>query len=768
MMRQTTPGRWDWYAAILLVAIVYTAAVRLSVTSWMRELGYVESVAVLGAVLGLVVGISSFERRSAGWLICAYTIILVPWQLTRFITERVNAFERLAATGERLALTFGQLLAASRIEDPIFFVTLMSLLYWTIGVYCGYRLMRDRGLLTVLMLPTVPVLVVQYYDAYQVNGILIVAFYFFLVLLLIGRIHLLEKRSIWLSKRVFTGNRPESELITGILGMAAGVVILAWSFPTPAAALPAVARTWEQVSQPFETTRERINNILAAVEGNSRTSIEMYGNRMELGNTASQGPDQVFSVTPPGLSFPRYYWKMRVYDTYEKGNWRISTSSSERFTPGRADLSIPGSESAQAADFSFEWKTGTNILLAVPSQPVWVSRGGDFQFVGAGPGRVDVISWRVELALQPGDRYQARAILINPGVINLRSAGTNYPEWVRQYYLQMPDNSPQEIRNLAQNLTREQATPFDKANAVTEYLREEIEYNPSIPSPPSGVDPLEWFLFTWKRGFCNYYASAEVMLLRSIGIPARLAVGYAEGERQIDGTFIVRERDAHAWPEVYFPDIGWVAFEPTASQPDIDYSSGTDQNNGSVQPPGDESGNPTSERPEDDQSRQNGNIIATYQTIGVWVIISIIVLSLAGYGIWLSNRKKPLDRHIAQFLRSFYQHYSLTVPGWLQRWERWSDANIVERSFHAVNQSLFWLGKPQPPYASAAERAELLKKLLPSLAQDINMLKEQHEQTLFSPMPGNAAKAVRAAWRIRYLTIRTIIRRKLIVGAKNE
>ena len=80
-----------------------------------------------------------------------------------------------------------------------------------------------------------------------------------------------------------------------------------------------------------------------------------------------------------------------------------------------------------------------------------------------------------------------------------------------------------------------------------------------------------WVLFHTKKGFCNYYASDEVLLLRSIGIPARMAVGFAEGEGSNDSTargesFIVRNHDAHAWPEVYFPNIGWVEFEPTVNQ----------------------------------------------------------------------------------------------------------------------------------------------------------------------------------------------------------
>ena len=135
-------------------------------------------------------------------------------------------------------------------------------------------------------------------------------------------------------------------------------------------------------------------------------------------------------------------------------------------------------------------------------------------------------------------------------------------------YLQLPDSFSARIRELAQQITAEEQTPFDKALAITRYLRENIVYETNISALPEGKDPLEWFLFDSQKGFCNYYASAEVLMLRSIGVPARLSVGFAEGEA-IEGSdrFQVKYGDSHAWPEIYFPGYGWVEFEPTASQP---------------------------------------------------------------------------------------------------------------------------------------------------------------------------------------------------------
>ena len=147
------------------------------------------------------------------------------------------------------------------------------------------------------------------------------------------------------------------------------------------------------------------------------------------------------------------------------------------------------------------------------------------------------------------------------------TAGNDYPEWVRERYLQVPPNITPRTLQLARDLTAELANPYDKAAAITNWLRANIEYSNSVPQLPNNQEPIDWFLFDLKQGFCNYYATAEIMLLRSIGIPARIAVGYTQGEtEELSQVYTVKQRDAHAWPEVYFPGLGWIEFEPTSSQ----------------------------------------------------------------------------------------------------------------------------------------------------------------------------------------------------------
>lgn len=124
---------------------------------------------------------------------------------------------------------------------------------------------------------------------------------------------------------------------------------------------------------------------------------------------------------------------------------------------------------------------------------------------------------------------------------------------------------PARVGQLALEVTAGAATPYDQALALEAYLRR-FPYDLSVSAPPAGRDAVDYFLFDAQAGYCDYYASAMVVMARSLDIPARLAVGYTSGAYDPTGhSFVVTEQNAHSWPEFYFPQIGWVRFEPTAS-----------------------------------------------------------------------------------------------------------------------------------------------------------------------------------------------------------
>ncbi len=264
---------------------------------------------------------------------------------------------------------------------------------------------------------------------------------------------------------------------------------------------------------------------------------------------------------------------MRAYDQYVNNQWESVYAYTEPFTPDQpsiplAELHAPGSE------FIFSTSRVYLGLLVTPAHPLWVSRPSVLTFAPATDDTIDPLMIRADPPILIGEQYVVHASIYNPTILQLQQAGVIYPAWVRDHYLQLPENLSPRITQLAQNISSDADTPYDKAIAITKYLREAITYSTRVDVPQDGTDPLVWFLFDARKGFCNYYATAEVILLRSVGIPARMVVGFAEGEYQPPDKYTILEKDAHAWPEVYFPGIGWVEFEPTSSQPVLNRAPG--------------------------------------------------------------------------------------------------------------------------------------------------------------------------------------------------
>ena len=165
----------------------------------------------------------------------------------------------------------------------------------------------------------------------------------------------------------------------------------------------------------------------------------------------------------------------------------------------------------------------------------------------------------------PPRQYQTVGSISEATPTMLREAEQDYPSWVTDRYLQLTDDFPQTVKKLAAELAKDEDNPYDIAEALRRYLIR-LPYSLDVAVPPPGQDWVEFFLLVERRGYCQNYASAMITMLRSLGIPARLVVGFAPGiwdpER---GSWEVRSRHYHAWPEVYFPSYGWIEFEPTPS-----------------------------------------------------------------------------------------------------------------------------------------------------------------------------------------------------------
>src|SRR5439155_11321588 len=132
----------------------------------------------------------------------------------------------------------------------------------------------------------------------------------------------------------------------------------------------------------------------------------------------------------------------------------------------------------------------------------------------------------------------------------------------QQQYLELPLGT-ERVQDLAHRLAAGHRTPYDKAMAMERYIEKNCPYTLQEEVTPHDVDAVDYYLFTTKEGACDLAGSALAVLCRSVGIPARVAVGYLEGvENPSNGGRTLREADSHLWAELYFPGYGWLTFNP--------------------------------------------------------------------------------------------------------------------------------------------------------------------------------------------------------------
>ncbi|HSG43074.1 MAG TPA: transglutaminase domain-containing protein, partial [Anaerolineales bacterium] len=272
---------------------------------------------------------------------------------------------------------------------------------------------------------------------------------------------------------------------------------------------------------------------------------------------------------------PRYYWRSAIYDHYVGSGWVTSHAFTQRISPNTPI--IPGllngyrvvhlDVNLEQSDERLFW-SGILFSADVPFTANWRIRPPSDLFAEQSA----LLQADIFAASSQASSYQADVYIPVPTAGALRTASTEYPEDILERYLTLPRDLPDRVRELAFEITSDFSNPYDKARAIQSYLRTNYPYDLEVPPPPAGRDVTDYFLFDLQKGYCDYYATTMVVLARSVGIPARFVSGYSPGSYDApNAQYIVRELNAHSWVEVYFPEIGWVEFEPTASLPEIEH-----------------------------------------------------------------------------------------------------------------------------------------------------------------------------------------------------
>jgi transglutaminase-like putative cysteine protease len=190
---------------------------------------------------------------------------------------------------------------------------------------------------------------------------------------------------------------------------------------------------------------------------------------------------------------------------------------------------------------------------------------------------------------QAAGTYTVTSLISVADKQTLRKVAPTYSDYIKSKYLQLPSTLPPRVKALAHQIMDSIPDAYDRAEALETFLRSPpYSYSAQVKATPPGRDPVDYFIFDLKQDFCEYFASAMVVMLREEGIPARLVEGFTTGAFDTaSNAFVVREQDAHAWVEAYFPQYGWIEFEPTPSQPpfarpDASLNTGSDSGDGTA------------------------------------------------------------------------------------------------------------------------------------------------------------------------------------------
>jgi transglutaminase-like putative cysteine protease len=251
-----------------------------------------------------------------------------------------------------------------------------------------------------------------------------------------------------------------------------------------------------------------------------------------------------------------FYWRGIALDYFDGRTWKISEADYKIYKDnGEGMIRVKEESDNLLYQEIVTEPLDTDILFAV-SLPIG--------FHGVPGGRLQEANDSYMLASRVSYRlkYAASSDLSAPSPEQLTKARVNYPISIARRYLQLPVLSDR-IRELANQITSLDRTSYDKAASIRRYLVSNMNYTRTLQKGKSNF-PVDDFLFENKAGHCEYFATAMVVLLREVGIPARIVNGFHGGEWNEYGRFfLIRESNAHSWVEVYFPEYGWVSFDPT-------------------------------------------------------------------------------------------------------------------------------------------------------------------------------------------------------------
>ncbi|MBX7251255.1 MAG: DUF3488 and transglutaminase-like domain-containing protein [Candidatus Promineofilum sp.] len=736
--------REGWPSFLLVWAMLLITSMALLQADLTDGLYIIPIAATLALVSGWLLGKSVFTERTAHMMAIIYGLFFVTWLVGTTLPYDGPWRERVFDLVGRQFAWLQEAFNGGTSRDGIIFVIQTTAVFWLLGYLAGWYTFRRTYVWRVV----VPIGMVLLSVVYYYNGpkplLIYLAIFTLLALLYVAITYLTDEESRWRRDAVRYDRGIQFDFLRAGLLAALLALLLAWSLP----GLKASTNFSDAVAganTPWRTFQDTWTRLFSSLRSYGAGSSDPYQDTMVLGGPRTVGNTLVMDVRVSEELPYGVYWQAIAYDTYSDGSWHVVESDTEPVVhyPDDGALDVPVSAGREVITQTVtSYLPNSSFLYAAPE----VISTDKQMFVDAtfdDEGRTLVTALHSRFILRQGDQYQVVSRVSTADATSLRAASTNYPQWVLDRYLQVPDDLTPRTLDLAAQLTEGKTNPYDMAIAVRDYLRTNIKYNDQINAAPEGVEPIHYTLFDLKQAYCTYYASAMAIMLRTRGVPARVVSGYALGDYTPEAqNYRVRAVNAHTWVEVYFPSYGWIHFEPTQSIPVVERPESSQATSGLTPPvPVPDANRALTDDELAGLERADGLLgdLANQQDQGVFggapwwqVAIGATLLIAAAAALWMGNR------------------YNQQVEG------------DVGRSFLRLGEWSRFLGIPWRPTQTPYEQADSLVAVVPQGQQSIRNLTRQYVLQLFSPARSTDADFdPHQEWR----QLRPVLLRRTIVNA---
>lgn len=568
---------------VLLLLMSGAVIYALSTSNWAAGLDLLVPMSLPALLVGVVF---ARLRWLPSWLAHLLSgALALTWcvqLLGALLDERLVSWRDWATELAIRVLIWGRVLASGgRGEDILLFVSALCLLSWALVYGTAWMVLRNGWTWRAVVLNAVVALVNYTYVLPKPTTIFFVFLAAALLLLVYQNIR--QRQALWDAQQVeYPDLLPLRFLWSAAL--VCGLLITLTAVLPGSVSIDRATSTWEAISQPFKLAREQWEDMFSTINAPPGAGSGAFTTR----TTSFGGARQLSNNIVMTVRSEKYdYWRAVASDKYTGVDWQNTTGEQARAAMGagtaeQARTPLAPNELIPLGSTTGRQVVSQTITLATDRIDDLIMVGGTARSINipttvehnylsengqSSPNFEDTALIAAQERLSAGNTYTVTALVSVVDVASLRNAGVDYPAWVRERYLQLPASVSERTRERAAQVIAEAGarTPYDQAIALQDYLRT-FPYNESIPRPPDGSDAVDWFLFEQREGYCDYFASSMVVMLRSQGVPARYVKGYAGGDFDVErGVYVVRESIAHSWPEVYFPGLGWERFEPTAA-----------------------------------------------------------------------------------------------------------------------------------------------------------------------------------------------------------